>query len=92
MLQQANGEYKRIIDYSKEVIRPDLIDSDVEKAFDEIDKVFNESWGIETELMEEIYNETVKENNRDKDTKSKDAKTNKLEGNKYINDDMMPIY
>lgn len=92
MLQQANGEYKRIIDYSKEVIRPDLIDSDVEKAFDEIDKVFNESWGIETELMEEIYNETVKENNRDKDAKSKDAKVNKLEGNKYIDDDMMPIY
>lgn len=54
--------------------------------------MFNTSWGIETELMEEIYNETVKENNRDKDTKSKDAKTNKLEGNKYINDDMMPIY
>lgn len=53
MLQQANGEYKRIIDYSKEVIRPDLIDSDVEKAFDEIDKVFNESWGIETEPVKD---------------------------------------
>ena len=75
MLQQANGEYKRIIDYSKEVIRPDLIDSDVEKAFDEIDKVFNTSWGIETEPI-----------------KSKDTKVNKLEGNKYIDDDMMPIY
>lgn len=53
MLQQANGEYKRIIDYSKEVIRPDLIDSDVEKAFDEIDKVFNTSWGIETEPVKD---------------------------------------
>ena len=92
MLQQANGEYKRIIDYSKEVIRPDLIDSDVEKAFGEIDKVFNESWGIETELMEEIYNETVKDNSRDKDSTSKDTKANKLEGNKYIDDEMMPIY
>lgn len=92
MLQQANGEYKRIIDYSKQIVRPDLIDDDVKKNFNQIDKVFNTSWGIETELMEEIYNETVKENNRDKDTKSKDAKTNKLEGNKYINDDMMPIY
>lgn len=92
MLQQANGEYKRIIDYSKEVIRPDLIDSDVKKAFDEIDKVFNESWGIETEHMEEIYNETVKENSRDEDTKSKDTKANKLEGNKYIDDEIMPIY
>lgn len=92
MLQQANGEYKRIIDYSKEVIRPDLIDSDVEKAFDEIDKVFNESWGIETELMEEIYLKTVDKNNKDKDLKSKDTKVNKLEGNKYIDDDMMPIY
>ena len=37
-------------------------------------------------------NETVKENSRDKDAKSKDAKVNKLEGNKYIDDDMMPIY
>jgi len=92
MLQQANGEYKRIIDYSKQIVRPDLIDDDVKKSFNQIDKVFNTSWGIETELMEEIYNETVKENSRDKDAKSKDAKTNKLEGNKYINDDMMPIY
>lgn len=92
MLQQANGEYKRIIDYSKEVIRPDLIDSDVEKAFDEIDKVFNESWGIETEPMKDIYLKTVDKNNKDKDLKSKDTKVNKLEGNKYIDDDMMPIY
>lgn len=92
MLQQANGEYKRIIDYSKQIVRPDLIDDDVKKSFNQIDKVFNTSWGIETELMEEIYNETVKENNRDKDAKSKDAKVNKLEGNKYIDDDMMPIY
>lgn len=92
MLQQANGEYKRIIDYSKEVIRPDLIDSDVEKAFDEIDKVFNTSWGIETEPMKDIYLKTVDKNNKDKDLKSKDTKVNKLEGNKYIDDDMMPIY
>ena len=92
MVQQGTGEFKRAIDYSKQIVRPDLIDDDVKKSFNQIDKVFNTSWGIETELMEEIYNETVKENNRDKDTKSKDAKTNKLEGNKYINDDMMPIY
>jgi hypothetical protein len=92
MLQQANGEYKRIIDYSKQIVRPDLIDDDVKKSFNQIDKVFNTSWGIETEPMEKIYNKTVKENSRDKDTKSKDAKTNKLEGNKYINDEMMPIY
>jgi len=92
MLQQANGEYKRIIDYSKEVIRPDLIDSDVEKAFDEIDKVFNTSWGIKTEPMKDIYLKTVDKNNKDKDLKSKDTKVNKLEGNKYIDDDMMPIY
>lgn len=92
MVQQGTGEFKRAIDYSKQIVRPDLIDDDVKKSFNQIDKVFNTSWGIETEPMEEIYNETVKENSRDKDTKSKDAKTNKLEGNKYIDDDMMPIY
>ena len=92
LVQKGTGEYKRIVNYAKEIVAPELIDKDVIKGFNQIDAVFNESRGFETEPMKDIYLKTVDKNDRNKDTKSKDTKVNKLEGNKYINDDMMPIY
>ena len=92
LVQKGTGEYKRIVNYAKEIVAPELIDKDVIKGFNQIDAVFNESRGFETEPIKDIYLKTVDKSDRDKDSNSKDTKVNKLEGNKYIDDEMMPIY